>query len=274
MKRLLVPPSHAREKPRPMKRSHRLVLPVVFSVFCLQGLWAQIVNIEDRRSSPADTNRLALQLDLALSLVQNTKAVLNLSSGARLDWQHPSGTLLLLPDFQFVKVDEQRFVNRGFLHLRHTWKSSRSFAPEVFFQVQFDEQVRIRQRELAGGGLRFGLLEDGQSPVFFGAAYMFEYNEIKDTALIYRDHRLSTYLSFRWQPSAQLAIAGTTYFQPLLKDPDDFRLSSQLSLLVHITSRLDFRASFALVQDSRLKRDAPGVPATTYSLKNGLRWTF
>lgn len=253
------------------------LLPVLLFLLApclLQRLPGQIVNIEDRRSSPADTNRLSLQVDLAFNLVQNTKTVLNLGTAARFDWQHGKGTLLLLPNFQFVRVDEQRFVNRGFLHLRHTWKSAGAAAPEVFFQLQFDEQVRIQQRELAGAGLRFRLLDDGQSRAFLGAAYIFEYNEIRDTALIYRDHRLSSYLSFRWQPAEPLALSGTVYFQPLLKDPGDFRLSSQLRLLLHISSRLDFKVSFALVQDSRLKRDAPGVPAATYSLQNGLRWTF
>jgi putative salt-induced outer membrane protein YdiY len=118
------------------------------------------------------------------------------------------------------------------------------------------------------------LADNDKSKAFWGVAYMWEYNEIKDTNIIHRDHRLSTYLSFNWQPVDNLTLSGTSYYQPVLPDFGNARLSSLTTVQIKITDKLSFKTTFQITYDGQLKKDAPDVPATTYSLINGLRWDF
>ena len=108
-----------------------------------------------------------------------------------------------------------------------------------------------------------------------GLSYMYEYDEefFKETDLTiyHRDHRLSSYFSFVTKPSGNFKLSGTTYFQPLLNDWSDIRLSSQAALLFNITKHLHFSTAFNIVYDSRVPE---GVVHTFYSLKNGFRWEF
>ena len=134
--------------------------------------------------------------------------------------------------------------------------------------------LRLRLRLLLGGGPRFALLP-AKSPhrLFVGTLYMYEYNEEKeDEAIVLRsDHRLSAYLAFRIKLGEKASLVSTSYYQPVLDDFADLRLSSQSSLLLPITSKLKFTTVFSILYDSRAPAE---VVNTTYSWTNGLKWSF
>lgn len=235
---------------------------------------AQIVNIENKRTNQQDTSGVFGNIDLGFNLVENGSTILTLRSGGQIEWTKGKNLWLSSTNFNLVKVQNDRFVNNGFQHLRYNYNFNKTWTYEAFGQTQFNEKTRVKLRLLAGTGGRLTLSNSNKSKAFIGVAYMFEFNEIKDTNIIHRDHRLSTYLSFNWKPLKNLTLSGTSYYQPLLNNFGNARLSSLTAMQLKITDKLAFKMTFQITHDGQLKRDAPGVPATTYSLINGLRWDF
>ena len=135
--------------------------------------------------------------------------------------------------------------------------------------------MRLKLRALLGTGLRFQLYQADKQQVYFGLSYMYEYNEIEIVSEIvsfFYDHRMNTYLSASIQPfSDNFMISNTTYYQPVLTSFSDVRLSSQTSLTFKISSRLLFSTIFSITSDTRVPEN---IPATYYSVRNGIRWDF
>ena len=174
-----------------------------------------------------------------------------------------------------IRANKESFIDNGFQHFRFNYQLNKRVDYEIFTQAQFNKQIRITFRGLLGTGLRYQFLESEKGKAFFGMAYMYEYNEIKivaDTISKFNDHRMSAYLSLSAQPfSKNFSISNTTYFQPVLTNFSELRLSSQTSLKFVISKKLTFTSIFSITNDTRVPEN---VPATYYSLRNGIRWKF
>ena len=77
-------------------------------------------------------------------------------------------------------------------------------------------------------------MREGKQKVYWGLSYMREYNEIEiveDAVTIFRDHRMSTYLSMTLYPFEEnFSIANTTYYQPVWTNFSDVRLSEPFKI--------------------------------------------
>ncbi len=249
---------------------------------CLGGLLAlcflprqvqgQVVNIEDQRSLQWDSAGLIGQADLGLSLVQNTRRVLSLSEAARIERAWPRWHLLALQQFSLVSVNDDRFVNNGFAHLRVARKWTRQgIAWESFAQWQYNEKQLIRLRALAGSGVRVRLSANDAHRANGGLSLMTEYAEIKDTALVFRALRLNAYTSFSLRLYDGGVWSTTLYYQPALTVARDWRISGQSSLELALSKVLTFLVRVQMSYDYRLEREVPQAPALLYSLQNGIR---
>ena len=236
---------------------------------------AQIVNIEDRRGSLVDTSGWFGYFGMRTNFVKNTKSVVNIGGDLRIEYLKGKSKILFLTNYNLIRANKERFIDNGFQHFRFNHQIRKRIEYEFFTQAQFNNQVRITFRGLVGNGLRYQLLNNPKGQIFMGLAYMFEYDEIKiisDVITKFRDHRMSSYISLSLQPfSDNFSIANTTYFQPVLNNFSDQRLSSQTSLNFVISKRLTFTSVFSITTDTRVPEN---VPATYYSLKNGIRWSF
>jgi len=246
----------------------------ILFLYFYQNASAQIVNVENKRKTLQDTSGIFGIVDFGFNLVENGSTIISFRSGAQIEWRKEKNLWLSSTDFNLVRVQDNDFVNNGFQHLRYNYDFDPRWTYEAFGQAQFNEKTRVQLRALLGTGLRLLLAKKKKSKAYFGAAYMFEYNEIADTSIIHRDQRLSSYLSFTWQALDNLSFSGTSYFQPLWKDFGNARLSSLTTMQLKITDKLAFKTTFQITFDGQLKRDAPGTPATIYSFVNGLRWEF
>ncbi|MEO1518430.1 MAG: DUF481 domain-containing protein [Bacteroidota bacterium] len=235
---------------------------------------AQIVDIESKRGNLVDTSGLFGFTDLSFNLVSNTRQIISVKGAVRLEWIQNKYKILSLSNYNLIRVNDERFVNNAFQHLRYTRKLGKHLAWESFGQLQENEQIRIQLRGLLGTGPRFQLFRKKKQQIYLGVMYMYEYNEISDTTFIQRDHRLSTYLSLVLQPSSNFSISSTSYVQPEIVEPGDIRLSSTNAFRFKITNQLSFQVTFSITYDSQLSKEAEGVPSTNYQLLNGLRWDF
>lgn len=234
-------------------------------------LSAQIVNIEDKRKSYEDTTGLFGNVDLGFNIVENGNSIMSIKAATQLEYLNGKNLFIFLTKYNLVKAEGTNFINDGFQHVRYNYHLRPRLTYEAFVQAQYNERLHIRLRFLAGTGLRFALTKNDNQKAYLGLSYMYEYNEETDPRLFLRDHRLSSYLSFRLQPSDNLTIASTSYFQPLVTNFSDLRLSSQTSLIINLTKRLRYKSTFNITYDSQVPED---VVNTIYSFINGLRWVF
>jgi hypothetical protein len=234
---------------------------------------AQIVNIEDQRRA-IDSIGWSGQLDVNGSLTRNNNTVLTAGGSLRLDRRGRKANVLLLTDYQLVQVSGDNATNAGFFHARYGWEPKDGWRWESFSQIQYNERLRLNLRFLAGTGVRRKLLRKGKSRAYLGVLYMYEYSEMTDSEIIYRDHRLSNYFTIRAQVTPALSLASTTYYQPRLPDFTLPRISSVANLSLTVTKALRFTTNFSLTYDERVNRDFPEVPAMVFKWVNGLRVTF
>ncbi len=250
-----------------------ILITTLLSLFTY-GAFAQIVNIEDKRSALADTSAWFGHVDLKFNLVENGNSIISINGNIRLEYLRNRHTFLGLTNYNLGKVGANDFINQGFQHLRYNYKVKKRLTWEAFTQAQYNEKIKLQLRWLLGTGPRFELFKREKNRAYLGTLYMFEYDEEvfgDDFEEYHRDHRLSTYFSFNVQPHPNVRISGTTYFQPVLTDLSDLRISSQTSLNFDISSHWAFSSAFSITFDS----DTPeGVVNTIYQWQNGLRWSF
>lgn len=245
----------------------------LFVLFPGTGVRAQIVNIEDQRKG-FDSVGWYGQIDLGGSLTRANNQVITLNGALRIDRKGRRQSLLGLADYRLVQVSGDNALNAGFGHLRYAYYLSDHWRWETFAQVQYNEQIRLQLRTLFGSGPRLKLLSFDRNRVYIGALYMYEYDEVAEGEIIYRSHRLSSYLSFNIYAWEHLAISNTTYYQPILPDFRQPRLSSITSVSLKLTDRLSFNTKYSITHDALLNRGLPDVPETTYQWTNGLRYNF
>lgn len=254
---------------------HRFLLPPLLVLLFASCVRAQIVNIEDKRRT-LDSLGWFGQIDLNGNLSKNNNQVITAGGNLRLDRLGKMGNVLLLADYKLVRSSGSNALNAGFIHARYGYEppGRDGWRWESFTQVQYNEQLRLNLRFLAGTGLRRRLYRIGKSRAYLGVLYMYEYDELSASSIVYRDHRLSNYLTLNWKTSKVLTLAATAYYQPRLPDFTDARASTISSATFRISRWLGFTTSFSLTYDGRITRDLPDVPATNYSWVNGLRWIF
>ena len=246
---------------------------IIICIFYTQFTNAQIVNIEDKKTH-LDSNKIQGQVNISSKYTQNTRAVFALYSSIRLDKQAPLSHWMLLGNYNFVRAGQESFIDNGFIHLRFSKKVKNKLEWEAFGQIQYNEKLRINFRGLLGTGPRFQLLEKEKIKLAVGLLYMYEYNELDTEFGIRRNHRMSSYFTFRFKPRGNIAFSSTSYYQPILSDIKESRLSTINTLSLKFNEFFSFTSSFSLTYDAQLAKDAPDVPSTTFVWKNGLRFSF
>ncbi len=240
--------------------------------FLIVHVTAQIVNVEDKRSTFTDSIQWVEQLELGVNLTHNKKDVLTLHGKAQIEFTYYNKLLISITNFNFVKAGDQNFVNEGFQHLRYNSKLKKDWLTyELFGQVQYNERANIAIRALGGTGLRFRIFEKEKDRAYLGISYMYEFEEESIEAVKHNNHRLNTYFSLSWHPQPNIKIASTSYYQPLFTNVKDYRLSSQTAMIFSFSKRLDFKTTFSIIYDSRA---AVGAPTTIYRFLNSLRYRF
>ncbi|MBC6996673.1 DUF481 domain-containing protein [Neolewinella lacunae] len=255
------------------RRGWAWFLPLLFIGLHGTCVRAQIVNIEDKRKA-LDSIGWFGQVDLSGSLTKNQTLVTTLRGGLRLDRLGRKGNVLVLGDYELVQVSGSNALNAGFIHLRYGYELKDKWRLETFTQVQYNEQLRLTLRFLAGTGIRRRLYKNNGQRAYLGVLYMYEYDELARSEITYRDHRMSSYLTLGFTPFANVRLANTTYYQPRLPDFSFPRVSTITTVEVGLTVRLRFTSQYSLTYDARVSQDLPDVPNTTYTWVNGLRWVF
>jgi hypothetical protein len=248
----------------------KISLSMIFLAFLSISISAQVMNIEQERMQ-TDTTGWAGTAALSFQYLKNKTEFW--SAGAKIHFQYKTkkSLYLWLTDYSLAKSSGESFANSGIQHLRYNYKILDWFTAEAFTQAQFNEVLSVKFRWLLGAGPRFKAVKTKPFRMYIGALYMYEYEEIADTAIYHRDHRLSAYVSVTLKIRDNLSLINTTYYQPKFNDFADYRLSSQTDLKIKISKKFYFTTSYLYFHDAV---PAENVPAETHALQNTLGFDF
>ncbi len=250
------------------------LLPLFF-MLCLKSLLiGQVVNVEDRRVRLGDSVHWLGKADLGFNVIQNTQQFLTASAAVQLEYKQKRHFVLSLTAYNLAKSAAQNILNDGFQHLRYNYDVTDKTIWEAYAQVQYNERIRLRLRTLVGTGLRFKILRGGAAQrLYFGASYFYESTQFRDTILPFFNHRLSFYVSFSSKIGTNARFASTTYFQPIITNPNSRRWASDNALTIPLSKKASFRANLNLTFDSD-PRLPESVPDLIYAWTNGIRLEF
>jgi len=247
-----------------------LILYSIFALVFPNSLHSQIVNIEDKRSTFTDSIGWYETGDLSGQWKKNKNEIFNANAGFQIEFQYKKRILLSISKINFAKVDKKNYINEGFQHLRYTRLINKILGYEAFGQAQYNEQLSLKLRILFGTGMRFRICQ-GKSKCNFGLSLMYEYDEESTEDITHKDFRLSSYFSAAIPITEKVKFFSTSYYQPLVNNFNDFRLSSQSKLVMAITKKISATITFSILYDSRAPEDSPELSEDLYG---GIRYKF
>lgn len=242
---------------------------IIIILFPIIGL-SQILNVEQQRIV-TDTTGWAGSISLATSASQFTKTLFSFNGNAHAQYKNDKNLALFILNYTVVNADGESFDDRGYAHFRYNHEFNDLFRGEIFTQIQSNSLLKVNQRTLLGIGPRLKLSQYENAKFYFGLAYMYEYEVLKDNIEINSDHRLSSYFTFTLVPQEVIKLTNTTYIQPLIKNFIDYRVSNETLLSFDITNNLSFNASLNFLYDAVPPPDVPGL---NYFLRNGVTITL
>jgi len=219
-----------------------------------------------------DTIGWSGSLGTTFSFTKNVQEVLNLSANAHVQYKAGKSLYLFLGDYKLLKGNNKALLNNMFYHLRYNRKLSELVRWEIFNQWQQNAVTGIKLRALFGTGPRFKLHRSERFRLYAATAAMYEYEEERTKPVVlHKDFRSSNYLSFSYTPNEVVELVSTTFYQPLFRQLNDFRVMNQLALNIKATRRLLLTTSWDYLYDAF---PAAGAPRNNYTITNGFTYTF
>ncbi len=101
---------------------------------------------------------------------------------------------------------------------------------------------------------------------------MYEHEKLSDGITpVQKNLRSSSYLSFSLYPGENISVISTTYYQPILKNLGDYRISNQSSLRVGMFNNISLKLSYTFTYDTF---PAVGIPSSQYDFSTGIAYSF
>jgi len=233
----------------------------------------QVFNIEKRRIASEKSGAWLGSANMSFAGSKSTKSTVAIAAGTLIEYKSKDtlNLWLFVTDFRLVTGNKEKFSDNGFAHILYNYKVSKAVRWEIFTQLQYNSLTKLQRQFLLGTGPRFKLTQYETAKFYFGAAYMFEYEEISDSTMLHHDHRANSYFTFTLNPEETVSFSSTTYVQPLLTDLSDYRISNETNLSLDISKKLTLNVTFQYFYDSRPPVE---VPKNIYSFSNGLNLEF
>lgn len=240
------------------------------------SLHAQVLNVESFRTEASIDTTASWSGESAfdVSLSKFNEQVFKLGNETNASYFSGRHRYLFLTSVELINVDGSSVISNGYFHLRSTFNENRTFSPEIFTQFQYNENLGLKQRYLAGASIRYRFLNTPaiRGSVVTGAMYEYEQWGLTDKSSV-ENHFLKSTSNIavrgRLSETTQLLLIG--YYQAR---PDQFfkpRVTSENQLNMKISSFLTYRVKFTLTYESEPIIDTPKL---IYTLQNGVIISF
>lgn len=241
------------------------------------GMLLAQINTEAMRSENV-TDRFINKINVDFGIEKADTEVIELAATYRVDYFNPTGLhffsiLNYENGYEQEKgLEKNQVVNKGFGHLRMTKMISSKLFFEVFTQFGFNDFLLMKDRKLAGGGLRYKMVSNDRMNTFLGIGLMQE-NEIYDIVNEPEKKLLRSTNYLRWNIiiAENTKLYNTIYYQFSSSDINDYRLLYDGSIDFSVNENL----SFFIELNYRYDNDPHGNMGKSYiQLNNGIEFTF
>lgn len=245
---------------------------------------AQILNIEKSALDRDTTRKFLGNLTGSLVLYNRSAAADDPVEFSGFDWKSSIAyfpgkhRISSITNINYLKINEEPFLNTGYQHLRFDYRKDRKLYPEVFAQYQYDNFRGLSPRLLAGTAIRHRLYKNEHFTFTLSVGIMYEsekWNHPTTEQVVHaRFWKSTNYLVFRVKISDWADLNSIQYFQTA-HDSDigafRHRYSTDINLNTKLTTRLLWTSSFVLSYENR-----PIVPITRtiYRFSNGITVKF
>lgn len=265
-----------------MKIIHRHIIRYGVGLTCLFFLALNAkaqVNIETLRRLDS---KLGWYNDITLSLTYQSgnTDLLRFKSSLRSDYWFDKYHTFGIATLQQGEQGGRLYTDKGFIHLRGARSIIERLGVEMFLQKQFNESILLRDRNLAGAGIRISALKQRTDKkntglnLYLGIGAMWENETINDkghgeveTNIV----RSTNYISATWRIDNRFSVVITSYFQPYTQRVSDFRVLSESRFEFHITKTVSLNTRLNIRYDSEPPTD---VEAHDLEIVNGLSCKF
>lgn len=229
---------------------------------------------------------LHTSLNLDLGVIGGNSQLIKAKGLLRFDYLSAGAHTFLVGNRQWGRAvqADNIIINKGFVHLRHTRRLGDRLYLEGFVQNEFNEFIRLKNRNLAGGGARIRWLDTVADTgaasgrrIATGLGFMWEQERVtkpEEPADVQKDLLRSTnYLVVGWRLDDRLLLQAIAYFQFDVRRPADFRVLFDGSLSFTITDKL----AVAIKLSSRYDSEPPDgfdLAQLDFELTSGLAYSF
>mgnify|MGYP001262995692 FL=1 len=241
------------------------------------GMLLAQINTEAMRSENV-TDKFINKVNVDFGIEKADAELIELAAAYRLDYFNPTGLhVFLILNYengyeQEKGLEKNQVVNKGFGHLRMTKMISSKLFFEVFTQFGFNDFLLMKDRKLAGSGLRYKMVSNDRMNTFLGIGLMQE-NEIYDIVNEPEKKllRSTNYLRWNINIAENTQLYNTVYYQFSFSDINDYRLLYDGSINFSVNEKL----SFVIELNYRYDNDPHGNMGKSYiQLNNGIEFTF
>ena len=241
------------------------------------GILLAQINTEAMRSENV-TDEFINKVNVDFGIEKADAEVIELAVSYRVDYFNLTGVhIFLILNYkngyeQEKDLDKNQVVNKGFSHLRMTKMISSKLFFEVFTQFGFNDFLLMKDRKLAGSGLRYKMVSNDRMNTFLGIGLMQE-NEIYDMVNEPEKKllRSTNYLRWNINITKNTQLYNTVYYQFSFSDINDYRLLYDGSINFSVNENL----SFFIELNYRYDNDPHGNMGKSYiQLNNGIEFTF
>ena len=241
------------------------------------GMLLAQINTEAMRSENV-TDGFINKVNVDFGIEKADAEVIELAAAYRVDYFNPTGLhIFFILNYengyeQKKGLDKNQVVNKGFGHLRMTKMISSELFFEIFTQFGFNDFLLMKDRKLAGSGLRYKMVSNARMNTFLGIGLMQE-NEIYDMVNEPEKKllRSTNYLRWNINISENTELYNTVYYQFSSSDINDYRLLYDGSIDFSVNENL----SFFIKLNYRYDNDPHGNMGKSYvQLNNGIEFTF
>ena len=241
------------------------------------GMLLAQINTEAMRSENV-TDGFINKVNVDFGIEKADAEVIELAAAYRVDYFNPTGLhIFFILNYengyeQKKGLDKNQVVNKGFGHLRMTKMISSELFFEIFTQFGFNDFLLMKDRKLAGSGLRYKMVSNDRMNTFLGIGLMQE-NEIYDMVNEPEKKllRSSNYLRWNINIAENTELYNTVYYQVSSSDINDYRLLYDGSIDFSVNENL----SFFIELNYRYDNDPHGNMGKSYvQLNNGIEFTF
>lgn len=226
----------------------------VFSVFLATAVVPAlaITNIENERPGPPDEGWSG-QAEIGIAGQSGNVDKEHVNAAGKLTWRQGETTAFAIAERAYGESRGLKDTDQTFFHLRGIHELNETLAGEAFVQWQQNEFDNLTSRTLAGGGVRYNLLD--RPDVISLALGLGACREREELDLGTYDEvswawRANSYVTYRHQLNPQLRLVSTVYYQPNMDEMDDYRVLLDLGVAVAINESLSLKVSYSLSHNS------------------------